>query len=442
MQQSNFVIHPLISIGMNFQPTQSFAQQLDAAHTKGSFRSHFIIPPHNGGDAIYFLGNSLGLQPRHTQAAIQQVLAQWGHLGVEGFFKGEHPWLQYHQQLTTTLSRIVGALPHEVVAMNSLTVNLHLMLVSFYQPQGKRTKILCEAKAFPSDQYMLATHVKQRGLNPDEVIIELRPREGEVCIREEDILAAIDEHKNELALVFWGGVNYYTGQVFNMESMAQAAHLAGAKAGFDLAHAAGNIPLQLHNWNVDFACWCSYKYLNSGPGGIGGAFVHERYHNEAALHRFAGWWGNKKETQFLMEKTFVPEASAEGWQLSTPSPVLYAAHKAALDIFEEAGVVNVFERNKNLNDYLWAILDDVAKTAPEGALKIFTPESRAERGCQVSLAVKNGRLVFDYLSHEGVFADWREPDVIRLAPVGLYNSFEEVWRFAQILKTALHTFAT
>lgn len=426
---------------MDFQPTLSFAQQLDEHSLSARFRSQFNIPPHKGKEAIYFLGNSLGLQPKRTGAAIQQILEQWNLLGVESFFKGPHPWLEFQQQLTPTLSQIVGARAHEVVAMNSLTVNLHLMLISFYQPVGRRTKILCEAKAFPSDQYMLYTHVKQRGLNPEETILEVSPREGEVLIREEDILAAIAQHKDELALVFWGGVNYYTGQVFNMEALADAAHAAGATVGFDLAHAVGNIPLHLHEWNVDFACWCSYKYLNAGPGGIGGAYIHERFHNDSAILRFAGWWGNKKETQFLMEKAFVPEATAEGWQLSTPSPILYAAHKAALEIFEEAGVESVFEENKKLNDYLWFVLIEVIDAVPEGTLGIFTPANRAEKGCQVSLSVKNGKQVFDALTENGVFADWREPDVIRVAPVSLYNSYAEVWQFAQILKEAILTFA-
>ncbi|HEV7334176.1 MAG TPA: kynureninase [Flavisolibacter sp.] len=426
---------------MEFQNTLAFAQQTDATELSRSFRQHFLLPQHEGKDAIYFLGNSLGLQPRYTAAAINQVLQQWNNLGVEGFFKGEAPWLEYHRQLQPALAAIVGAYPEEVVAMNQLTVNLHLMLVSFYQPAGKRTKILCETKAFPSDQYMLYTHVKQRGYNPDDTIIEVQPREGEVLIREEDILAAIERHKDELALLFWGGVNYYTGQVFNMEVLTAAAQAAGAKAGFDLAHAAGNVPLQLHNWNVDFACWCSYKYLNSGPGGIGGVFVHQCYHNDASLHRYAGWWGSKKETQFLMEKEFNAEASAEGWQLSTPSPILYAAHKAALDLFNEAGVENVFARNKHLSDYTWFVLKEVQAATPNDALKIITPEPENSKGCQVSMQIKNGKQVFNELSRMCVFADWREPDVIRIAPVSFYNTFEEVWRFAQILKTAILTFA-
>ncbi|WP_121355363.1 kynureninase [Flavisolibacter nicotianae] len=426
---------------MDFQNNQAFARQLDKEDPLRQFRSQFIIPRHKDRDAIYFLGNSLGLQPKQTAGAIREVLDQWSRFGVEGFFMGEKPWLEFHRQLTPSLSTMVGAQSHEVVAMNQLTVNLHLMLVSFYQPTGRRTKILCEAKAFPSDQYMLATHVRQRGLNPADVIVEVQPREGDSLIRHEDILAAIDRHKEELALVFWGGVNYYTGQVFDMESITKAAHAAGAKAGFDLAHAVGNVPLQLHNWDADFACWCSYKYLNSGPGGIGGAFIHERYHTDSSLNRFAGWWGNKKATQFLMEKDFDPEASAEGWQLSTPSPLLYAAHRAALSIFEEAGFENVVAKNNRLNDYLWFVLDDIIRDMPPNSVRIFTPRNRSEKGCQVSLAVKNGREVFAQLSAEGVFADWREPDVIRVAPVGLYNTFEEVWQFGQIVKKAIVTFA-
>lgn len=426
---------------MTFENTLDFARQQDEANRQTSFRNRFLLPQHEGKDAIYFLGNSLGLQPKSTKTAIEQVLEQWQEHGVEAFFRGDAPWLEYHRQLQPTLAKIVGAEPNEVVAMNQLTVNLHLSLVSFYQPAGNRTKILCEAKAFPSDQYMLSTHVKQRGLDPEETIIEISPREGEVLIREDDILAAIETQKDSLALLFFGGVNYYTGQVFDMEKLTAAAQAAGAKVGFDLAHAAGNIPLQLHQWNVDFAAWCSYKYLNSGPGGIGGVFVHQRYHNDTSLQRFAGWWGNKKETQFLMEKGFLPEASAEGWQLSTPSPILYAAHKAALDLFDEAGVETVFTRNCALSDYTWLLLKDVLAAVPEDALKIFTPEKREYRGCQVSLQVKNGRKVFDELGRNGIFADWREPDVIRIAPVSFYNTYEDVWRFAQVLKTAILTFA-
>jgi kynureninase len=423
---------------MNFENTLEFAKALDDEDSLQHFRKEFIIPKHGNKEAIYFLGNSLGLQPKRTNEYIQDVLKQWANYGVEGFFTGDKLWMQYHQQLLPTLSEIIGSFPHEIVVMNQLTVNLHLMLVSFYQPQGKRNKILCEAKAFPSDQYVLYSHVKQRGFNPNDVIIEVHPRSNEVLIRQEDILSAMEQHKDELALVLFGGVSYYTGQVFDMGAITKAAHDAGAKAGFDLAHAAGNISLQLHSWNVDFACWCNYKYLNSGPGAVAGCFIHEKYHSDNSLNRFAGWWGNKKDTQFLMQKEFEPELSAEGWQLSTPSPILFAAHKASLDIFNEAGVSNVFEKNKRLNNYLWFVLQEVIKGSPVGSIKIFTPANEKERGCQVSLAIKNGKKVFDELSQNGVFADWREPDVIRIAPVGLYNTFEEVWQFGQILKSAIH----
>ena len=427
---------------MQFENSLAYAKGLDEKDILRRFRNEFIFPQHNSADAIYFLGNSLGLQPKRTESYIKNILQQWGNYGVEGFFRGDQPWMHSHQQLTSTLSKIVGALPHEVVVMNQLTVNLHLMLVSFYQPQGKRTKILCEAKAFPSDQYMLQTHVRQRGLNPDEVIVEVQPRNGETIIAEEDIIAAIEQHKEDLALVFWGGVNYYSGQLFNMKAITEAAHRAGAKAGFDLAHAAGNVPLYLHDWNADFACWCSYKYLNAGPGAVAGAFIHEQYHNDGLLNRYAGWWGNKRETQFLMQKDFVPELSAEGWQLSTPSPMLYAAHQASLAIFREAGVQNIFTKNEQLNNYLHFVLAEVIEDCPAGCLKILTSNNTGEKGCQVSMLVKAGKQVFDALSHNGVFADWREPDVIRIAPVGLYNTFEEVWQFGQILRTAINKFSS
>ena len=420
---------------MQFQNTQTFAKQLDAADPVNKFRSAFLFPQHNGKEAIYFLGNSLGLQPKRTAADITSVMQQWQELGVESWFKGENPWLQYHDRLVEPLSKIVGALPTEVVVMNSLTVNLHLMLVSFYQPQGKRNKIICEAKAFPSDQYTLETHVRQRGFAPEDIIIEIHPREGEVHIRHEDILAAIETHKEELALVFWGGLNYYTGQVFDMHGITAAAHAVGAKVGFDLAHAAGNIQLQLHNWGVDFACWCSYKYLNSGPGAIGGVFVHEKHHANKDIQRFAGWWGYNKATRFKMQPGFDPISSAEGWQLSTPSVFLYAAHHAALCLFEEAGMQALYQKGQQLSDYLLFLLQEINKEIKRPVIKILTPKEN--KGCQISmLMLSNGRIIFDALAEAGVFADWREPDVIRVAPVPLYNTFEEVWQFANIMKSA------
>lgn len=419
---------------MQFENSLSFAQSLDAADPLRKFRTEFLIPTVGDKEQIYFLGNSLGLQPKRTPLYIMQVLDEWKRYGVEAFFMGEQPWLHYHDLLTQPLAKIVGALPNEIVVMNQLTVNLHLMLISFYQPVAKRNKIICETKAFPSDQYMLETHIKQRGLDPKEVLIEIAPREEEDLIREEDILQTIEQHKDELALVLWGGVNYYTGQVFNMQEITKAAHKAGAKVGFDLAHAVGNVKLHLRDWDVDFACWCSYKYLNSGPGAIAGAFINERYHTDASLQRFAGWWGYKKEKRFLMVPGFDPIPTAEGWQLSTPSPVLYASHKAALEIFNEAGFDTVVQKGQELSDYLLFIIDDLNSKLSEPIIKVLTPRNEKEKGCQVSmLMLQKGKKVFDALTKNGVFADWREPDVIRVAPVPLYNSFEEVWRFSNVL---------
>ena len=420
---------------MTFESTLQFAQQLDSNDPLRSFRDLFIIPSRDSKEQIYFLGNSLGLQPKKTEAAIKEVLNQWAMYGVEGFFQGDKPWLHAHDQLTKTLSAIVGALPAEVVVMNQLTVNLHLMLVSFYKPKGKRNKIICEAKAFPSDQYTFETHIRHHKLNPDDTIVEVYPREGEHTIRTEDILQTIEKHRDEVALVMFSGINYYSGQLFDIPAITDAAHRAGAIAGFDLAHAAGNVDLRLHEWGVDFACWCSYKYLNSGPGAIGAVFIHERHHHDSSLSRFAGWWGYDQATRFKMEKGFKPMKGAEGWQLSTPSFILYASHKTALDIFEQAGWDKIKEKRKLLNDYLWFLLNAVNESASEKIIEFITPRDPAERGCQVSmLMLKRGREIFDALSKEGVMTDWREPNVIRIAPVPLYNTYEEVWRFADILK--------
>lgn len=428
-------------INMEFENSLDFAKALDQKDELSHFRSRFIIPERSGKEQIYFLGNSLGLQPKSAKQHIQQVLDEWGEYGVEGFFAGESPWLQYHDQLTKSLSAIVGALPHEVVVMNQLTVNLHLMMVSFYKPDGKRRKILCEAKAFPSDQYMFETHLKYLGLDPDETIIEVYPRKEEYTIRTEDIIEAIEQNSNDLTLVLLGGVNYYTGQMFDMKSITAAAHRAGAKAGYDLAHAAGNVPLSLHDWNVDFACWCSYKYLNSGPGAVGGVYVNERFHHDESLQRFGGWWGYEKDTRFKMQKGFQPVLSAEGWQLSTPSMLLLACHKASLDIFEEAGIDKLFEKGKQLSSYLLFLLNEINNTSASKRIKILTPQHNAEKGCQVSmLMLDDGRKIFDELRNQGIFADWREPNTIRVAPVPLYNSFEEVWRFGEIVGGVLRVY--
>lgn len=413
--------------------TFSYAQSLDAADSLAGFREQFIIPEEFGQQQVYFLGNSLGLQPKNTGPYIQKVLDQWARYGVESFFMGEDPWLNYHDHLVGPLATIVGAKPSEVVVMNQLTVNLHLLMVSFYRPAGKRIKIICEAKAFPSDQYMFETHIKALGYDPEEVLIEVSPRAGEVTIHQDDILAAIQQTGEELALILWGGVNYYTGQLFDMEAITRAGHAVGAKVGFDLAHAAGNSELQLHAWKVDFACWCNYKYLNGGPGAIGAAFIHERYHQDKTLHRFAGWWGYEKNTRFKMEKGFVPMESAEGWQLSTPSPILYASLRASLEIFETAGFDSCLQKAKQMAAYLRFLLEQISEANP-GKFHILTPAAATVRGCQVSLLVKQGgRELFDELTRKGFFVDWREPDVIRLAPVPLYNRYEEIWRFAQVL---------
>ena len=419
---------------MQFQNSQSFAQQLDAKDPLKDFRQQFIIPTENGKEKVYFLGNSLGLQPKRTNQFVQTIMKDWATHGVESFFHADEPWMDYHDQLTQPLSKIVGCLPQEISVMNNLSVNLHLMLVSFYRPQGKRTKILCEAKAFPSDQYMMETHVTHHGLDPATNIIEIKPRAGEHTIRNEDLLQMIVQHKEELALVLLGGINYYSGQVFDMQTITQLAQQAGAKVGFDLAHAAGNIELHLHDWHVDFACWCSYKYLNSGPGAVAAVYVNERYHQDKQMVRFAGWWGYEKETRFKMEKGFKPMQSAEGWQLGTPAMFMYASARAALQVVEEAGWANINIKRKLLTAYLWYILDEVNASQKDPIIEFITPRHEAEHGCQVSMnMLQRGKEIYHQLMAQGFYVDWREPSVIRLAPVPLYNTFEEVWKFGEAL---------
>jgi kynureninase len=422
---------------MKFENDFSFAQQLDAADPLKSFRNKFITPEAGGKQQIYFLGNSLGLQPTSTKQYIQQILNDWSALGVESFFHAKEPWIDYHDKLIQPLAKIVGALPHEVVVMNQLTINLHLMLVSFYNPNAKRYKIICEAKAFPSDQYAFETHVKNKGFDPSSAIIEVAPRQEEYTLRTEDIISTIEQHGHETALVLFGGINYYTGQLFDLEKITKAAKLCGAKVGFDLAHAAGNVELHLHDWEVDFACWCTYKYLNSGPGAIGGAFIHEKNHDKN-LPRFAGWWGYDKPTRFKMEKGFKAMPGAAGWQVSTPGMFLYAAHRAALEIFEEAGWKKILTKQKLLTGYLWYLLDEVNNSATKKSLEFITPRNENERGCQVSmLMLENGKQIYNGLMQRGIFTDWREPNVIRLAPAPLYNTFEEVWTFSDKLKALI-----
>ena len=421
---------------MIFENNIDFARQLDAQDTLKEFRNQFHIPPVNNKESIYLCGNSLGLQPKTARAAAEQEFQDWQNLGVEGHFHGTNPWLHYHEYLEEKEARVVGAQPNEVVVMNNLTTNLHLMLVTFYQPHTERYKIITEAGAFPSDQYALESQVRYHGLDPEVAIIELAPRPGEHTLRTEDILQTIREHGPELALVMLGGINYYTGQVFDMAAITKAGHEAGAYVGFDLAHAAGNILLHLHEWEVDFAVWCTYKYLNSGPGGVGGTFVHQIHGNNPKLKRFAGWWGHNKEERFQMRKGFKPMAGAAGWQLSNSAIFPMAIHKASLDIFDAATMPALRRKSELLTAYLEYLIKDMG--VRQETLEIITPSDPAQRGCQLSLLVhRNGREVFDKLTQAGVILDWREPNVIRVAPTPLYNTFEDVFCFAEILRKSV-----
>ena len=413
---------------MQFENTLSFAQNLDANDKLAHFKNQFHLLTNNNKHVVYLCGNSLGLQPKSARMAVEQEFSDWAKLGVEGHFKGKNPWLSYHHFLTENAAKLVGAKPIEVVIMNNLTVNLHLMMVSFYQPTATRFKIIMEAAAFPSDLYAMETQVKHHDLNPDEAIIELKPRAGEHTLRTEDIIDTINANGESLALVMLGGVNYYTGQAFDMKAISKAAHEVGAYAGFDLAHAAGNLHLQLHDWEVDFAVWCTYKYLNSGPGGTSGVFVHEKHAN-SAINRFAGWWGHDEGERFQMKKGFKPIAGAQGWQLSNAQIFPMAIHKASLEIFAEAGIENLRAKSELLTGYLEYILNNFSEH-----LTIITPKNKEERGCQLSIIVKeNGKQLFDYLESENIMPDWREPDVIRMSPVPMYNSFEDVFLIGQAL---------
>lgn len=424
---------------MQLENSLSFAQDADAKDPLKGFRDRFFMPAFNKNGIRYFTGNSLGLQPKSTASYIQQELDDWAKWGVEGHFYAQRPWYSYHEQLTEKAAKVVGALPKEVVITHSLTTNLHLLMVSFYQPIGKRNKIICEAKAFPSDQYALESQVKFHGFDPEIHLIEIPPRAGEHLIREEDILAKIAETGDELALVMIGGVNYYSGQLFDMQKITEATHAVGAIAGFDLAHAAGNIHLKLHEWNVDFAAWCTYKYLNSSPGGVSGIFVHERHANRPELPRFAGWWGHDKEVRFQMQPGFSPMEGAEGWQLSNAPVLGMAAHLASLDIFDEVGMEALCAKRDKLTAYLEFIIDSISEKHQEKCtFEIITPRDQSKRGAQLSMLVHGeARKLFDRLTESGVIADWREPNVIRLAPVPLYNSFEDVYYFGKYLEEAI-----
>ena len=416
---------------MTFKNTDKFSLQLDKNDELQHYRNEFNIPlQKNGKEHIYLCGNSLGLQAKRTKSFINQELEDWATLGVEGHFHAKNPWMPYHEFLTESYSKIVGAKQSEVIAMNTLTVNLHLMMVSFYRPTKKRHKIIIEADAFPSDIYAVESQIKHHGYSVNNSLIRLNPRNGESSIRTEDLAEIIDKEGNEIALIMLGGVNYYTGQVFDLETITKLGQDKGIVVGFDLAHAAGNVNLELHKWNVDFAVWCSYKYLNSGPGSVAAAFVHEKHHN-SDLPRFAGWWGHNKENRFKMPDEFNAIRSAEGWQLSNPPILSLAAIRASLSIFDEVGMEKLVAKSKKLTDYLLFLLN----TIETDRIEIITPE---ERGCQISIRVKNGnKELFNKITKKGVIADWREPDVIRVAPVPLYNSFSDVFNFYNILKKVI-----
>ena len=426
---------------MNYENSIDFARKMDEQDVLREYRNEFHIPVINGKETYYFTGNSLGLQPKKTKEYIDAELKDWAKWGVEGHFKGVNPWKDYHEMFAAPISKIVGAKETEVVVMNNLTVNLNLLMVSFYRPTKKRYKIICEAKAFPSDQYALEMQVKSAGYEPEDAIIEVSPRNNEHTIHHEDIINAINQAGDALALIMIGGVNYFTGQVFDMQSITEAGHKVGAYVGFDLAHAVGNIQLNLHEWNVDFATWCSYKYLNSGPGGVSGIFINEKHCNNTDLPRFAGWWGHDKATRFLMEKGFKPMKTAEAWQMSNAPVLSMAAHKAAIDIFSKVGMDQLIKKQQLLSGYMEFIIDDINLSLLDSnkSLEIITPRNWKERGCQLSIVAHGyGKHLFDSLMNEGVITDWREPNVIRLAPVPLYNSFEDIYRFGEVLTKAIN----
>ncbi len=418
-----------------YEPTPDFARRLDEADPLASFRGRFHIPKRaDGRDTVYFTGNSLGLQPTTTRAMVMQELDDWQRLGVEGHFKARTPWMPYHETLTAQTARLVGAKPPEVVVMNSLTVNLHLMLVSFYRPTRERYRVLIEAHAFPSDRYAVASQVRYHGFDPADAIVEAAPRPGETTLRTEDLEALLDREGASIALVMMGGVNYYTGQAFDMARITRAAHEKGCLAGFDLAHAAGNLVLALHDWDVDFAVWCTYKYLNAGPGSLAGCFVHERHGRDTSLPRFAGWWGHNKETRFRMPDTFDPIPGAEGWQLSNPPILPMAALRASLALFDEAGMPALRAKSERLTGYLAYLLEPFSGDA----IDVLTPSDPAQRGAQLSLRLpRHGRAVFEKLLADGIICDWREPDALRVAPVPLYNTYADVYHFACALAEAV-----
>lgn len=412
-----------------FKTGAAFAAQLDSRDPLAAFRERFHFPKApDGSDCVYLCGHSLGLQPKSVREYMEQELYDWEVLGVEAHFRGRHPWMPYHRLLTDQTARLVGAKPIEVVVMNSLTVNLHLMMVSFYRPTPQRHKILIERSAFPSDQYAIQSQIRFHGFDPATSIVELYPRPGEDLLRTEDIVTLTEREGESIALIMLGGVNYSTGQAFDLDAITRTGRARGCIVGFDLAHAAGNLPLRLHDAGPDFAVWCSYKYLNGGPGCIAGCFVHERHAREFGLPRFAGWWGQNEGIRFQMGPQFDPMEGADGWQISNPSILSLAALRASMDIFDEAGMEAIRAKSLALTGYLEFLLDQHA--SPK--FHIISPRDPAQRGAQLSLRIlENGRAVCNKLAEEGVLCDWREPDILRVAPAPLYNSYQDVWRFVE-----------
>ena len=416
---------------MNFQNSLDFAKQLDERDPLKEVRNKFHIPKDNNGkDWLYFTGNSLGLQPKVTADYIQQELKDWANLGVEGHFEAKNPWLHYHEYLTDNMAKIVGAKPKEVVVMNTLTTNLHLLMVSFYSPTKTKYKIVIESDAFPSDRYAVQSQLKFHGFSEND-LIEWKPRKGEELLRIEDLEDIIEKHGDEIAMLLIGGVNYYTGQFLDIKKIAEIGHSKNCIVGIDLAHGAGNIQPNLHDSGVDFAAWCTYKYLNSGPGSLAGLFVHERHADNKDLPRFAGWWNHNKQTRFNMRMPFDVMEGAEGWQLSNPPILSMAAIKASLDLFEEVGMDALREKSEKLTGYFEFLINQIETDR----IRIITPKNPKERGCQLSIQVKNAdKSLHQKLMDHHIITDWREPDVIRCAPVPMYNSFEDVYQMVSILK--------
>ena len=428
---------------MDDQQSRDFARQQDDQDPLRGYRDKFHRPDFGRAHAVYFSGHSLGLQPKTAGEAVELELADWAQYGVEGHFEATHPWYSYHELLTPPMARLVGARDSEVVCMNSLTTNLHLLFVSFYRPTRDRYRIISEGSMFPSDRYLLETQARFHGFDPDDAIIEITPRDGENLIREDDILDAITTYADQLALVFFGGVNYLTGQLFDMQKLTAAAHAAGAVAGFDLAHAAGNVPLEMHRWDVDFAAWCSYKYLNAGPGNVGAIFVHERHGSDPDIPRFGGWWGYDKDRRFLMESGFKPMPGAEGWQLSNAPVFGMSILKSSLDIFDAVGMPGLRQKSEALTAYLEATIDSLAGQFPDAGISVITSRTPQQRGCQLSFNMAGReRDIFDKMTAAGIIGDFREPGMILLAPVPLYNSFDDVYTFGEIMRDLLAEGAT